>query len=174
MSATFSVTAPATHRDRHPDGHRDLQLVGRHAADPDGRAERNGGSRASAGLKVNEVQLRNSTNSTYQFIELYNSGASPVNISGWKIIYRSRTAYTDTVADTIPASTTHRRGRLLPRRRAQRRPPAYAGYNYTVIGPPAANQTFTTSLSTSSGAGRRPRAPACSIDSVGWGTGTAP
>ena len=58
-------------------------------------------------IKINEFRIRSSspTNSTNSFIELYNAGASPVDLSGWTLTERpTQQAIFSTV--TVPAGTT--------------------------------------------------------------------
>lgn len=111
-------------------------------------------------VKVNEVRIRTAASSSNGFVELFNAGTSPVDISGWTLVYRSATATSDTTMATIPASTTIPAGGfyLLGR----------TGY----VGPPAANVTYSTSLS-SSGGGVGVRDSLGTLeDSVGYGTAT--
>ena len=56
-------------------------------------------------VKINEVRFRTSTNSTDQFIELYNSSAKDVDISGWTITNTPSQSTPATLA-TIPTGTT--------------------------------------------------------------------
>jgi hypothetical protein len=89
------------------------------------------------------------------FIELYNSGATPVNISNWKLSYAA-SGVSDTKIATMPAGTkiaSH--GYYL-----------IAGSGYT--GPPAANQSFTTSLATIGSLALTDAAGAVVVDSVNW------
>ncbi len=115
-------------------------------------------------IKVNEVRTGVTGATTNQFIELYNAGTSPVDISGWTVVYRSSTAITNTTAATIPgvagSGTT-----------------VLAGGGYYLLGrsggytgSPAANLTFTTSLSSSGGAVGVLDPTGAVADSVGYGS----
>jgi hypothetical protein len=111
-------------------------------------------------VKVNEVRIRTAASSSNGFVELFNASTSPVDISGWTLVYRSATATSDTTMATIPTSTTIPAGGfyLLGR----------TGY----VGPPAANLTYSTSLSSSGGAVGVRDFLGTLEDSVGYGTAT--
>jgi len=55
-------------------------------------------------IKVNEVRFNTSTNSTNQFIELYNAGATSVDISNWTLI-NTPSQWAPVKLATIPAGT---------------------------------------------------------------------
>ena len=94
VQATFSVTAPTADTSgtvtatasfngsadhiRHGGG--DLGVV-QNVSDPV--------TVVSAPVEINEVQSGTSTTPNQQFVELYNSGASPANVSGWQLEYTS-------------------------------------------------------------------------------------
>jgi len=117
-------------------------------------------------VKVNELRLRTTSNSTNQFVELFNAYSAPVDIGGWTVVYRSRTGSTDTTMATIPAGTMIPAGGFYLLGRSGN------GTTTGYIGPPAANQTFTTSVSTSgAGVGIRDSLGIL-VDSVGYGSAT--
>ncbi len=117
-------------------------------------------------IKVNELRTGVTGATTNQFIELYNAGSAPVDISAWSVAYRSSAATTNTVLDTMPggagSGTT-----VIP------------GGGYYLLGrsggytgSPTADQTFTTSMS-SSGGGVAVLDPTGAVaDSVGYGSAT--
>ena len=55
-------------------------------------------------IKINEIRFSTSTNSTNQFIELYNTSASAVDISNWTLI-NTPSQWASVKAATIPAGT---------------------------------------------------------------------
>ena len=55
-------------------------------------------------IKINEVRFNSSTNSTNQFIELYNAGAGSVDISNWTLI-NTQSQWAPVKLATIPAGT---------------------------------------------------------------------
>ena len=115
MQATFSVTAPTADTSgtvtatasfngsadhiRHGGG--DLGVV-QNVSDPV--------TVVSAPVEINEVQSGTSTTPNQQFVELYNSGASPANVSGWQLEYTSaapgRQGTTITNLATLPSGTS--------------------------------------------------------------------
>jgi hypothetical protein len=118
-------------------------------------------------VKVNELRLRTTTNSTNQFVELFNAYSAPVDIGGWTVVYRSRTGSTDTTMATIPAGTMIPAGGFYLLGRSGN------GTTTGYVGPPTADQTFTTSLNTTSGAGVGIRDTiGILVDSVRYGTAT--
>jgi hypothetical protein len=54
---------------------------------------------------INEFHYDNTPNPDHQFVELYNSGASAVDVSGWTLTSRASTG-TPVSTQTIPASTS--------------------------------------------------------------------
>ncbi len=55
-------------------------------------------------IKINEVRFGTSTNSTNQFIELYNAGDSEVDVSNWTLI-NTKSEWASVKAATIPTGT---------------------------------------------------------------------
>ena len=56
-------------------------------------------------VKLNEVRFASGGNATDQFIELYNAGSNPVDISGWRLV-NTRTWSAPVMLVTIPGGTT--------------------------------------------------------------------
>lgn len=117
-------------------------------------------------VKVNELELRTSTNSSFQFVELYNAHSAPVDVGGWTVVYRSRSGSTDTVLATIPAGTMLPAGGFYLLGRAGNG--TLTGY----VGPPNADLTFSSSLSTSGGGVGIRDSLGILVDSVGYGSAT--
>jgi len=47
-------------------------------------------------LAINEVQTAGSSGATDEFVEIYNPGTNAVDMSGWRLMYRSATGATET------------------------------------------------------------------------------
>ena len=113
----------------------------------------------SSGLRVNEVSTGTTVSAADEFVELYNAGTTAIDVSGWKVVYRSAAGTSDTTLATIPAGTT-----------------IAAGGFYLLGG--NATRARRPPTSRSARASPAPAAPwACAIrrravDSVGWGTAT--
>ena len=155
ISATFSVTAPSTTAASAP-------LTGTASYGYEGGTPQTATATQTAkvvpSVKVNEVRLGVTGATTNQYIELYNAGSTPVDLSGDTVVYRSATAQADTMLATVPAGTTLAPGGYYVLGRS----PGYTG---------TPDLGFTTSLSTSGGAvGLRDSTGTLLFDSVGWGT----
>jgi hypothetical protein len=155
VSQTFSVTAPSTTAASAP-------LTGTASYGYDGGTPQTATATQTAkvvpSVKVNEVRLGVTGATTNQYIELYNAGSTPVDLSGYTVVYRSATAQADTTLATVPAGTTLAPGGYYVLGRS----PGYTG---------TPNQTFTTSLSSSGGGvGLRDATGTLLVDSAGWGT----
>ncbi len=74
---------------------------------PGGTATSSGSFTVSSlsNVKINELQTDGAT-AHDEFVELYNSGGSPADISGCKLVYRTGIGTVDIVLATVPASTT--------------------------------------------------------------------
>ena len=86
-----------------------------------------GGGGGSATLTINEVMTGITGAASNEFVELFNGGSSAVDLSGYKLVYRSSAGTSDVTLGTIPSGHDARRRRLLPVRRqratrARRRP----------------------------------------------------
>ncbi len=158
VSATFRVVAPAAPA-------ANVSLTGTAAYGYDGGSPQTATSsetvKVAPSVKINEVRTAVPGATTNQYIELYNAGASAVDISGWTLGYRSGANTTDTALATIPAATALPAGGYYLLGRA-------GGYT----GPPAADTTFATALSATSGAVGLYDATGAPVDSVGWGSAT--
>ncbi|MGA9526121.1 MAG: lamin tail domain-containing protein, partial [Myxococcaceae bacterium] len=111
------------------------------------------------------------TAATDEFIELYNPTSAPVDLSGWKVQYKSAAGASYSASVTLPAGTVIQPKRYL----------LLGGANYS--GPVAkdVSYTFDTSASTTGGGHVRIGTPsmgtavndANEVDRVGWGTANA-
>ncbi len=120
-----------------------------------------------AAVVINEVQTGTATTPNQQFVELYNAGASPVNISGWQLQSEGASAPRSgvaTVLTKIPQGTSiGAKGYYL-----------IGGAGYVSAGTqPADNasftQTSTTQLSSIGGGVGLVDTSGFVVDSVGWG-----
>ena len=96
VRATFQVTAPA----RANMGFLTLRAAWNGGADVSQQRVR-----SVEPVKLNEVRFASGGNATDQFIELYNAGPSPVDMSGWRLI-NTRTWSAPVTLAIIPAGTT--------------------------------------------------------------------
>jgi hypothetical protein len=105
-------------------------------------------------LRINEFQTGTIESASDEFVELVNVGTAPVDLSGYRVVYRSATGTVD-----IPVAALA--GTLAP------------GYFYLLVGSgftgSNADQRFTASFATQGGGGLALYDPAGAIvDSVGW------
>jgi hypothetical protein len=109
-------------------------------------------------VRVNEVATGSAAGAGDEFVELANTGTGPVDIGGWKLVYRSATGSSDAALGTIPAGTVVAAGAFY----------LLASGAYTGAQP--ADVTFASGLAgTGGGVGLRDAAGGL-VDSVGWGT----
>jgi hypothetical protein len=95
-----------------------------------------------------------------EFVELVNAGTAPVDASGWKVVYRSAAATSDTALFTIPTGTTIAPGGFF----------LLGGAAYAGSATPDA--TFSTGLAAAGGAVGVRDGSGALVDSVGYGTAT--
>jgi hypothetical protein len=60
----------------------------------------------STTIVIGEIQTRGSSGASDEFVEFYNLSAGPVDVSGYRLYYRSCTGTTDYTRYTFPESTT--------------------------------------------------------------------
>ena len=114
----------------------------------------------SGTVRINEFMTGTSTAASNEFVEIVNAGTAAVDLSGYKLVYRSAAGTSDISLDTIPAGTTLAAGAFL----------LFGGSGYT--GPPAADQSFGTALASTGGGLALRDASGTIVDSVGYGTAT--
>jgi predicted extracellular nuclease len=111
-------------------------------------------------VRVNEVSTGTTASAADEFVELYNPGTSALDVSGWKVVYRSAAGTSDTTLATIPTGTTIAAGGFY----------LLGGNAYAGTATP--DLSFSTGLAgTGGGVGIRDATGALD-DSVGWGTAT--
>jgi hypothetical protein len=119
-----------------------------------------GGGGGSGDVRINEFMTGLSGAASNEFVELYNAGSAAVDVSGYKLVYRSAAGTSDTSLGTIADSTSLAAGDFY----------LFGGSAYT--GPPAADQTFSASLASTGGGLALRDTSGTIVDSVGYGTAT--
>jgi hypothetical protein len=111
-------------------------------------------------VRVNEFSTGTAASATDEFVELFNAGASSVDIGGYKLVYRSGTGTSDVSLATLPAGTMLAPGAFY----------LFGGSGYA--GAKLADQAFSAGLAgTAGGVGLRD-ATGKLVDSAGYGTAT--
>jgi hypothetical protein len=109
---------------------------------------------------VNEFSTGTSGSATDEFVELFNVGAGPADLSGHKVVYRSGAGTSDVTLATIPEGTILAAGAFY----------LLGGSGYAGARP--ADQAFSAGLAaTAGGVGLRDGGGTL-LDSVGYGTAT--
>jgi hypothetical protein len=160
LATTFTVDSGTQITAQVPDG----ATTGTVSVTGPGGAATSSGSftvESLATVKINEVQTGGSTGQD-EFVELYNGGSGPADISGCKLVYRTASGTSDVVLATVPASTTIPAGGFF----------LFGGNDYAGTGPSTADATFTVDLD-ATGGGLALRYPSGTIvDRVGYGSAT--
>jgi cysteine-rich repeat protein len=113
---------------------------------------------ACALLKVNELVTGTTASATDEFIEVFNPCYVPVNLGGWKLVYRAAAGTSDTVFVAWSGTTIQPRSYLL-----------YAGSAYGG----ANDGVYSTGSMAAAGGGVAVRnSTNAVVDSVGYGTAT--
>ena len=118
------------------------------------------GGGSSGTVRINEFMTGTSTAASNEFVELVNAGTTAVDLSGYKLVYRSAAGTSDTSLGAIPSGTTLAAGAFY----------LFGGSGYA--GPPAADQSFGTALASTGGGLALRDASGAIVDSVGYGTAT--
>lgn len=116
-----------------------------------------GGGGGSTGLTVNEVMTGLTGAASNEFVELYNGSSSAVDLSGYKLVYRSSAGTSDVTLGTIPSGTTLAAGGFY----------LFGGSAYAGSATP--DQSFSTSLAATGGGVALRDASGTIVDSVGYG-----
>ena len=114
---------------------------------------------ASTTVLISEVQTAGTGDADREFIELYNTSGSSLNLNGYQLVYRSAGGTTDVSVRTFLASEAI---------------PAYGHFLLVHTGKDVGvtpDATFGTSMS-ANGGGLAVKLSGSVIDSVGWGTAT--
>jgi hypothetical protein len=118
------------------------------------------GGGSSAEIRVNEFMTGSSGAASNEFVEVVNAGSSTADVGGFKVAYRSSTGTSDTTLATIPAGTSIPAGGFY----------LLAGSGY--LGTHTADQSFSTSLSSTGGGLAVRDTTGAILDSVGYGDST--
>lgn len=111
-------------------------------------------------IRVNELSTGTTGAATDEFVELVNAGTAPVDMGGYRLVYRSGSGTSDVLLATIPAGTTIAPGAFY----------LFGGSGYA--GSKPADQSFSAALAaTAGGVGIRDAAGEL-VDSIGYGPAT--
>jgi Lamin Tail Domain len=109
-------------------------------------------------IRINEFSTGVEGALTDEFVEIFNPGSEAVDISGYRLVYRSATGTSDVNLATISAGTILPAGGFM----------LFGGSGYS--GSP--DQSFSVSLASAGGGVGVRDASGLLLDSVGWGTAT--
>jgi hypothetical protein len=112
----------------------------------------------AAPIRINEFSTGVEGALTNEFVEIFNPGSGSVDLSDYKLVYRSAAGTSDVNLATIPDGTTLAAGGFM----------LFGGAGY--LG--AADQSFSVSLASPGGGVGVRDASGLLLDSVGWGTAT--
>jgi lamin tail-like protein/collagen triple helix repeat protein len=111
-------------------------------------------------VRVNELATGTTSSATDEFVELFNAGAAPADLSGYKLVYRSGAGSSDVSLATIPDGTTLAPGAFY----------LFGGSGYA--GAKTPNQAFSAGIAAAAGGVGLRNAAGTLVDSVGYGTAT--
>ena len=111
-----------------------------------------------APIRVNEFSTGVEGALTNEFVEIFNPGSGPADLSGYKLVYRSAAGTSDVNLATIADGTTLAAGAFM----------LFGGSGYSGT----ADQSFSVSLASAGGGVGIRDATGLLLDSVGWGTAT--
>jgi hypothetical protein len=117
-----------------------------------------GGGGGSGPIKVNEFSTGVTGAATNEFVELYNAATTSIDVSGYKVVYRSATGTSDTTLATLPTGTMLAAGAFY----------LLGGSGYA--GAVAADQSFGTSIAATGGSIGVKNATGTVSDAVAYGT----
>jgi hypothetical protein len=115
---------------------------------------------SAVAVTVNELSTGTAGAASDEFVELVNAGASPVEVSGFKLVYRAAAGTGDIALATIPDGTILGAGAFY----------LFGGSGYA--GAKKADQSFSSSLAAAAGGVGLRDASGKLVDSVGYGTAT--
>jgi Lamin Tail Domain/Collagen triple helix repeat (20 copies) len=127
---------------------------------PSGGGGGGGGGGGSATLVVNEFMTGTTGAAANEFVEVANVGTAAVDVSGFKLVYRSAAGTSDVALGTIPSGTSIPAGGYY----------LFGGSGYA--GTPAADQSFSFGIAATGGGLGLRNADGALVDSVGYGTAT--
>jgi hypothetical protein len=109
---------------------------------------------------INEFMTGVTGAASDEFVEIANVGTAAVDVSGYKLAYRSAAGTSDVSLATIPSGTTIPAGGYY----------LFGGSAYA--GTPAPDQSFSTAIAATGGGLGLRNADGTLVDSVGWGSAT--
>jgi hypothetical protein len=109
-------------------------------------------------IRINEFSTGVDGALTDEFVEIVNAGAEAVDLSGYKLVYRSASGTSDVTLAAIPEGTTVAPGAFM----------VFGGAGYSGT----AAQSFSVSLASAGGGVGIRNATGLLLDSVGWGSAT--
>jgi hypothetical protein len=127
---------------------------------PSGGGGGGGGGGGSATLVINEFMTGATGAASNEFVEIANVGTAAVDVSGFKLVYRSAAGTSDVSLATIPSGTSIPAGGYY----------LFGGSAYA--GTPAADQSFSTGIAATGGGLGLRDADGTLVDSVGYGSST--
>jgi hypothetical protein len=119
-----------------------------------------GGGAGEPGLVVNEVSTGTTGSASDEFVELLNGGTVSVDLSGFKLVYRSAAGSSDVTLATVPDGVSLAAGGYY----------LFGGAGYA--GSAAPDESFSSGLAATGGGVGLRDAGGTLVDSVGWGTAT--
>jgi hypothetical protein len=119
-----------------------------------------GGGGGGGDIRVNEFMTGSTGAASNEFVELVNASTSAVDISGFKVAYRSAAGTSDITLATVPAGTSLAAGAFY----------LLGGSRYLGARPP--DQTFSAALAAGGGGLAVRDASGTILDSVGYGDAT--
>jgi hypothetical protein len=111
-------------------------------------------------VRVNELATGTSASATDEFVELFNAGRAPADLSGYKLVYRSGAGSSDVSLSTIPDGTMLAPGAFY----------LFGGSGYA--GAKTPNQAFSAGIAASAGGVGLRNAAGTLVDSIGYGSAT--
>jgi hypothetical protein len=127
---------------------------------PSGGGGGGGGGGGSATLVINEFMTGTTGAASNEFVEIANVGTAAVDVSGFKLVYRSAAGTSDVSLATIPSGTSIPAGGYY----------LFGGSAYA--GTPVADQSFSTGIAATGGGLGLRDADGTLVDSVGYGSST--
>lgn len=112
----------------------------------------------AAAIRVNEFSTGVEGALTNEFVEIVNTGGGAVDVSGYKLVYRSATGTSDVALSTVADGTILGPGAFL----------VFGGAGYAG----SAAESFSSSLASAGGGVGIRNATGLLVDSVGWGNAT--
>jgi hypothetical protein len=112
----------------------------------------------AAAIRVNEFSTGVEGALTDEFVEVVNAGEDAVDLSGFKLVYRSAAGTSDVALATVAEGTTLPPGAFL----------LFGGAGYSG----STSQSFSASLASAGGGVGIRNATGLLLDSVGWGSAT--